>query len=87
MEVLLADKRLGPLAAEAFDITLPDGRKQRAVTNQQGLCHIESIPAGSCRIQFRPAKDHPPKGADTEWNKLELGVTPEDWPTWYVVKP
>jgi outer membrane protein OmpA-like peptidoglycan-associated protein len=75
VEVLLADKRLGPLAAEAFDITLPDGRMQRAVTNQQGLCRIESIPAGRCRIQFRPAKGHPPNGANTEWNKLELGLT------------
>lgn len=75
VEIVLTDRRLGPLAGEAFEITLPDGRKQQATTNERGMYRVEGLPGGSCRIRFRPAKGHSPKSADTGWSKLELGVT------------
>jgi hypothetical protein len=52
IEIELVDMEDGPVAGEAFELTLPDGTVFQGTTNSKGIAYIPSDDAGSCTFSF-----------------------------------
>jgi hypothetical protein len=50
IEVLVVDEDDEPVAGQAYEIRLSDGRLRRARTNEHGILRYEALPEGTCEV-------------------------------------
>jgi hypothetical protein len=52
VEIVLVDEAGAPVADEAYELELPDGRVCTGQLDADGLARVDSVPVGACVVRF-----------------------------------